>query len=213
MAFNDFYRGIPAPLAQEIDALALVVYRCRTAANDLLHAEGVSDLDVWQKRLRARSAFDSHEEWERYLSAAVLCAQWERARCRLAEKLREAQGEQVAAEPLEPLALDAVTGFLAETGEAHGVTEWERLLDAVRCRLENGVTLWVRYATPDAYSFVWQAGDGAMERIDTAPHREWAGQPHRHSASGSVVADTLTSAAAQPEENLRQVLRHLNGVA
>lgn len=32
MAFDDFIQGIPAPLAQEIDALSLLVYRCRTAA-------------------------------------------------------------------------------------------------------------------------------------------------------------------------------------
>lgn len=50
MAFDDFYRGIPAPLAQEIDALSLLVYRCRTAAKALLEAEGVVELAEWYAR-------------------------------------------------------------------------------------------------------------------------------------------------------------------
>lgn len=212
MAFNDFYRDIPAPLAQEIDALALVVYRSRTAADSLLRAEGVADLDEWRKRLADGHDSEGHDGWERYLSAVFLRDQCERARSELAKKLRVAQGERVEGGESQPLVLDLIAHFLADEGESHGVAEWERLLDAVHCRMANGISLWIRFATPQAYSFVWEGSDGAMERIDTAPHREWLERPQRHTATGAVVGDPLTSPSAPPVENVRQVLRHLTGL-
>ena len=207
MAFDDFYRGIPAPLAQEIDALSLLVYRCRTAAKALLEAEGVVELTEWYARFPQLEPALAHEGWERYLSAAVLTMQWEQARRQLAEKLRAAQGEMVEPTGAAILPLDAIAAYLAEADRDElGIVEWERMLDCLRCTLRNGTTLWVRYAAPDAYSFVWQTDSDVQGRIDTAPHAQGGGNPHCHGADGSVVADTLTSVSALPEANFVRVV-------
>lgn len=79
--------------------------------------------------------------------------------------------------------------------------------DALIAALDNGVTLEVRYAAPDAYSIHWRQGDAAL-RIDTAPtHRGLATFPnHLHDANGSVRADPLTQPGADAWANLRAVL-------
>lgn len=84
----------------------------------------------------------------------------------------------------------------------------EPRLDALLVHLDNGVTVTVRYAAPDAYSLRWTWTDGEAG-IDTAPvHRALATFPHHlHCADGRVVADPLTHPGAPPEENLARVLR------
>lgn len=88
----------------------------------------------------------------------------------------------------------------------------EQKQDAMIVRLNNGVTLNVRYAAPDAYSMRWIYGDGDVEiGIDTAPlHRALATFPnHLHTADGSVTADPITRPGAPPEENLQSLVRAL----
>lgn len=79
----------------------------------------------------------------------------------------------------------------------------ERKQDALVVRLDNGVTLTVRYAAPDAYSLRWEHG-GAEAGIDTAPiHRGLATFPnHLHDARGGVRADPITAPERTPAENL-----------
>lgn len=86
----------------------------------------------------------------------------------------------------------------------------EHTQDAMIVRLNNGVTLDVRYAATDAYSLRWVYGE-AKSGIDTAPlHRELATFPnHFHDASGRVVADPITRPEASPEANLRSLIRAL----
>lgn len=88
----------------------------------------------------------------------------------------------------------------------------EQKQDAMIVRLNNGLTLTVRYAAPDAYSMRWTHGDGNVEiGIDTAPlHRALATFPnHLHTADGGVTADPLTRPDASPEDNVRRLVRAL----
>lgn len=88
----------------------------------------------------------------------------------------------------------------------------EQKQDAMIIRLNNGITLNVRYAAPDAYSMRWTYGDGDVEiGIDTAPlHRALATFPnHLHTADGGVTADPITRPGAPPEDNLQNLVRAL----
>ena len=86
----------------------------------------------------------------------------------------------------------------------------EQKQDALIIRLKNGVTLYVRYAAPDAYSLRWVHGD-AESGIDTAPlHRGLATFPnHFHDASGHIMADPITHPDVSPEDNLQKLIRAL----
>ena len=86
----------------------------------------------------------------------------------------------------------------------------EQKQDALIVRLKNGVTLYVRYAAPDAYSLRWVYGD-AESGIDTAPlHRGLATFPnHFHDASGHIMADPITHPDVSPEDNLQKLIRAL----
>lgn len=88
----------------------------------------------------------------------------------------------------------------------------EQKQDALIVRLKNGVTLYVRYAAPDAYSLRWTCGAGAAEcGIDTAPlHQGLATFPnHFHDAEGRIAADPVTRPGAPPQDNLRGLIRAL----
>lgn len=86
----------------------------------------------------------------------------------------------------------------------------EQKQDALIIHLNNGVTLDVRYAAPDAYSLHWAYGD-AESGIDTAPlHRGLATFPnHFHEAGGRIVADPITHPGASPADNLHRLIRAL----
>ena len=86
----------------------------------------------------------------------------------------------------------------------------EQTQDAMIVHLKNGVTLNVRYATPDAYSLRWVYGD-ATSGIDTAPlHPGLATFPnHLHDAAGHIVADPITRADTSPADNLSCLIRAL----
>ena len=86
----------------------------------------------------------------------------------------------------------------------------EQKQDALIVRLKNGVTLYVRYAAPDAYSLRWVYGD-AESGIDTAPlHPKLATFPnHFHDADGRIAADPVTRPDALPEDNLQKLIRAL----
>ena len=88
----------------------------------------------------------------------------------------------------------------------------EHKQDAMIIRLNNGITLNVRYAAPDAYSMRWTYGEGDVEiGIDTAPlHRTLATFPnHLHAADGTVTADPVTRPDAPPADNLQNLVRAL----
>lgn len=86
----------------------------------------------------------------------------------------------------------------------------EQKQDALIVRLKNGVTLYVRYAAPDAYSLRWVDGD-TESGIDTAPlHPRLATFPnHFHDANGHIVADPVTRPDALPQDNLHKLIRAL----
>lgn len=86
----------------------------------------------------------------------------------------------------------------------------EHRQDALLIELDNGVSLVVRYAAPDAYSLRWTL-DEAELGIDTAPlHRELSTFPnHLHDASGRTLPDPLTKPDDPPGENLLRVIRAL----
>lgn len=86
----------------------------------------------------------------------------------------------------------------------------EQKQDALIIRLENGVTLEVRYAAADAYSLRWAYGD-AESGIDTAPlHHGLETFPnHFHDAGGRIIADPITRPGALPEDNLQRLIRAL----
>ena len=111
------------------------------------------------------------------------------------------------------MSLHLELGAAIETAFANALeSPVEQKQDAMIVRLNNGVTLTVRYAAPDAYSMRWTYGDGDVEiGIDTAPlHRELATFPnHLHTADGSVTADPITRPGAPPEENLQSLVRAL----
>ncbi|MCK0512904.1 hypothetical protein [Aromatoleum buckelii] len=86
----------------------------------------------------------------------------------------------------------------------------EQKQDALIATLENGVTLTIRYAAPDAYSLRWTHGD-AEAGIDTAPlHRDLATFPnHLHDVDGRVHADPVTRPDQAPAHNVAQLIRAL----
>lgn len=83
--------------------------------------------------------------------------------------------------------------------------------DAIVVRLNNGVTLELRYAGPDEYAFNWQWGDARL-RIDTAPlHEELATFPnHLHDADDAVRADPITRTDRDAWDNTRRLLEALS---
>lgn len=82
--------------------------------------------------------------------------------------------------------------------------------DALVVALDNGVTLTIRYAAPDAYSLRWSYGD-AEAGIDTAPlHRELATFPnHLHDANGGLQPDPVTAPDRTPADNVVRLIRAL----
>lgn len=86
----------------------------------------------------------------------------------------------------------------------------EQKQDAMIIRLNNGVTIYVRYAAADAYSLRWTYGN-AEAGIDTAPlHRDLSTFPnHFHDANNRILADPVTRPDAAPDENLRQLIQRL----
>lgn len=80
----------------------------------------------------------------------------------------------------------------------------ERTQDALIMHLNNGVSITVHYAEPDAYSMRWTV-DGREAGIDTAPlHRDLATFPnHLHDTSGRPHPDPITNPSRHPTENLR----------
>lgn len=86
----------------------------------------------------------------------------------------------------------------------------EQKQDALVVTLANGVTLTVRYASPDAYSLRWMWGEAELG-IDTAPlHRALATFPnHFHDVDGNVKADPITRTDREPAENLVELVRAL----
>lgn len=86
----------------------------------------------------------------------------------------------------------------------------EQKQDAVVVALDNGVTLTVRYAAPDAYSLRWSYGD-AEAGIDTAPlHRELATFPnHLHDANGGLRPDPVTGPEHAPTDNVVRLVQAL----
>lgn len=86
----------------------------------------------------------------------------------------------------------------------------EQKQDALIATLENGLTLTIRYAAPDAYSLRWTYGD-TEAGIDTAPlHRDLASFPnHLHDAGGQVHADPVTRPDRAPADNVAQLIHAL----
>ncbi len=86
----------------------------------------------------------------------------------------------------------------------------EQKQDALVIALDNGVTLTVRYAAPDAYSLRWSYGD-AEAGIDTAPlHRELATFPnHLHHANGALRPDPVTGPEHAPTDNVVRLVQAL----
>lgn len=86
----------------------------------------------------------------------------------------------------------------------------EQRQDAVVVALDNGITLTVRYAAPDAYSLRWSYGD-AEAGIDTAPlHRELATFPnHLHDANGALRPDPVTAPDRTPIDNVTSLIEAL----
>lgn len=83
----------------------------------------------------------------------------------------------------------------------------ERTQDALIVHLNNGISITVHYAEPDAYSMRWMV-DGHSVGIDTAPlHRDLATFPnHLHDTSGLPGPDPVTSPKHHPTENLRLLI-------
>lgn len=79
--------------------------------------------------------------------------------------------------------------------------------DALILPLANGVTLTVRYPSPETYSLRWTWA-GAEAGIDTAPlHRGLASFPnHFHDPGGGLRPDPVTRPEAAPEDNLRALI-------
>ncbi len=86
----------------------------------------------------------------------------------------------------------------------------EHKQDVMIVRLNNGVTLEVRYAAADAYSLRWVYGE-AESGIDTAPlHHGLATFPnHFHDAANRIVADPITRPDVPPADNLQRLVRAL----
>lgn len=80
----------------------------------------------------------------------------------------------------------------------------ERTQDALIVHLNNGISITVHYAEPDAYSMRWTV-DGRAVGIDTAPlHRDLTTFPnHLHDTAGQLRPDPVTSPKRHPTENLR----------
>ncbi|MDO9387076.1 MAG: hypothetical protein Q7T65_10270 [Thiobacillus sp.] len=109
------------------------------------------------------------------------------------------------------MSLHLELGSMIETSFAGDLASpVEQKQDAMIVRLENGVTLEVRYAEADAYSLRWIYGD-AESSIDTAPlHHGLETFPnHFHDAGGHIVADPITRPDALPEDNLQKLIRAL----
>lgn len=79
--------------------------------------------------------------------------------------------------------------------------------DALLIRLDNGVSLEVRYLDATHYSLQWLWGE-AVARIDTAPvHPELASFPnHWHDSTGRLRADPVTLPGRAPWFNLRALI-------
>ena len=79
--------------------------------------------------------------------------------------------------------------------------------DALLLSLDNGVSLELRFASPEEYAIAWRWGDAEL-RIDTAPlHRDLESFPnHLHNADGILRADTLTRPGTDPWGNVKAVL-------
>lgn len=84
--------------------------------------------------------------------------------------------------------------------------------DALTIALDNGVTLTVRYAAPDAYSLRWNTGPDTPEMgINTAPvHAHLPTRPnHLLHADGTPAADPITRTDASPEANVGALIAAL----
>ncbi len=79
--------------------------------------------------------------------------------------------------------------------------------DALTVSLANEVTLEIRIASSEEYSFQWKSGKETF-RIDTAPlHPELSTFPnHLHHSSGELQPDLLTTPGNPPWQNVKQIL-------
>lgn len=79
--------------------------------------------------------------------------------------------------------------------------------DALTISLANDVTLEIRMASADEYSFQWKLGEEEF-RIDTAPlHPDLPTFPnHLHHSSGQLRPDPLTTPGNPPWQNVERVL-------
>ncbi len=79
--------------------------------------------------------------------------------------------------------------------------------DALTVSLTNGVTLEIRIASTEEYSFQWKL-DKEEFRIDTAPlHSNLSTFPnHLHHSSGELQSDPFTIPGNHPWQNVKRVL-------
>lgn len=199
----DFFERVDWETSRRLEALARLSLELRGARDVVLRHYGIADTGELVARVRSGEVAE-HPGWEHGLALRVLVDTREAVRAMIAAQGRGDTGALSLHQPLAAFAMEYAADLLAEPPR---LTQ-----DALSLLLKGGVTLVVHYASAEDYSLRWQArdADGGLREagIDTAPlHHGLATQPnHLHTASGRVVADTITRPGAAPADNLRVLL-------
>lgn len=203
-----FFENLDPDRAAELEELSRLAYELRENHKRVLEAHGAQEEAALLERI-ASGKLAEHPGYEHYLAARILDATRATARATLAERLRGG-GTNISTPHLELAAMLA-----AEFAERLAAAP-ELRQDALIVHLNNGVTLYVRYAAADAYSLRWRETDAELDQvpargIDTAPlHRALATFPnHLHTGDGRVLADPVTRIDTSPRDNLRALMRVL----
>ncbi len=204
---HPFYADLPHDTAERIEGLSRLSFELKNNRTALLERYGVADEEALLERLRTGEIAE-HPAYDHYLSARILHRTRQAARAELDALLsgRSQTGESEEAAPLH-----------LELQEAIAARHWDRLAaavevlqDALLIRLDNGVVLEVRYASPAEYGFHWVWGEAEM-RLDTAPvHGALDTVPHHlHDTEGQALAAPITAPDRPPRENLSAVIKAL----
>jgi len=163
-------------------------YRLRESRKAVLQHYAVADEAELLTKIELASV-PEHPAYELYLSALIL----EQTRLQIRAEL----ALQLACEQQTDLpSISVHLGFREklQTHYASRLTEPVRLAqDALMLSFDTGLSMEVRYFSPQEYSIKWWWGDVEL-RIDTAPtHPSCTTFPHHlHREDGALVADDAT---------------------
>ena len=202
---HPFYADLPPETAEHIERLSRLSHELRRHRNELLERHGAGDAEALLGKVRSGEVAE-HPGYDHYLSVRILEQTREAVRSELGGILQGRPPGEEGAASTPPLHL-ALREDLAARYRDRLAGEVEMRQDAMLLHLDNGVSLEVRYASPEEYGLHWVWGEAEM-RLDTAPvHDTQTTAPlHLHDSAGQALDGLLTTPGAPPLQNLQALI-------